>query len=318
MKKKLFSTVGLLFLALTLILVGCGDMNNATEPPADSQNGALASTGMLILKVNPEIAIAYNDTGEVTEVKGLNSEGEAIVEGYSDYIGKDSGVVLEELIAMIGEAGYFVEEIEGESKHIVLELEPGSVLPTDNFLQRVATNAQRAVQEYKLNSDVTVDDQTLISLDEAKRIAFEHAGVDGSQAQFDDEELDSDDGVLKYELEFNVGRNEYEYDIEAFTGEILKYEQDIKDDAGRQTSDDGRTSSPRQETKQLTEEEALNIALDHVGLTRSQVNIEDLELDTDDGRLKWEINFKSNNREYEFDIDARTGEIFDFKEEVED
>src|SRR5690554_837179 len=136
MKKKLFSTVGLLFLALTLILVGCGDMNNATEPPADSQNGALASTGMLILKVNPEIAIAYNDTGEVTEVKGLNSEGEAIVEGYSDYIGKDSGVVLEELIAMIGEAGYFVEEIEGESKHIVLELEPGSVLPTDNFLQR--------------------------------------------------------------------------------------------------------------------------------------------------------------------------------------
>lgn len=318
MKKKLFSTVGLLFLALTLILVGCGDMNNATEPPADSQNGALASTGMLILKVNPEIAIAYNDTGEVTEVKGLNSEGEAIVEGYSDYIGKDSGVVLEELIAMIGEAGYFVEEIEGESKHIVLELEPGSVLPTDNFLQRVATNAQRAVQEYKLNSDVTVDDQTLISLDEAKRIAFEHAGVDGSQAQFDDEELDSDAGVLKYELEFNVGRNEYEYDIEAFTGEILKYEQDIKDDAGRQTSDDGRTSSPRQETEQLTEEEALNIALDHVGLTRSQVNIEDLELDTDDGRLKWEINFKSNNREYEFDIDARTGEIFDFKEEVED
>lgn len=38
-----------------------------------------------------------------------------------------------------------------------------------------------------------------------------------------------DDGIQKYEIEFVEGFNEYEYDIDATNGMILKYERDFCD-----------------------------------------------------------------------------------------
>lgn len=64
----------------------------------------------------------------------------------------------------------------------------------------------------------------LISLDEAKQIAFDYAGVDGSKARFDDQELDRED--LTYELEFVIDDVEYEFDIHAITGDVLEFERD--------------------------------------------------------------------------------------------
>ena len=39
-----------------------------------------------------------------------------------------------------------------------------------------------------------------------------------------DVELDSDDGRRIYEVDFEVGSKDYEYDIDAYTGKIIKYE----------------------------------------------------------------------------------------------
>lgn len=228
MKMKLRTSLGMLFMALILVLVGCGQGTNNSQGTLSSIEGtSLANSGTLFLKVNPEIAIDYDSNGNVTGVRGVNDDGVQIVDTYPDFIGKESGQVLKDLIAMIGEAGYFVEEVEGKPKQIVLELEAGSALPNNDFLEHMAVNAQRAVEDYKLNSNVTVDGETYISLEEAKNIAFKHAGVDGSQAKFDDQELETDDGVPYYELEFEVNRNEYEYDIHAVTGEVLEFEADI-------------------------------------------------------------------------------------------
>jgi hypothetical protein len=182
----------------------------------------------LLLRVNSEIAIDYDENGKVTGVRGINDDGKEVILEYPDYIGKNSGEVLEDLIALIGEAGYFIEEVEGEPKKIVLELEAGSPLPGDNFLEKMAANAQRAVEVYKLNSDVEVEGETYISLEEAKQIAFDHAKVEGAHAKFDDQELDVDDGVPSYELEFDIGKDEYEYDIHALTGEIIDFEHDLE------------------------------------------------------------------------------------------
>ena len=41
--------------------------------------------------------------------------------------------------------------------------------------------------------------------------------------------LDFDDGIQKYEIEFVEGFNEYEYDIDATNGMILKFEKDFCD-----------------------------------------------------------------------------------------
>ncbi|MDE6455865.1 MAG: PepSY domain-containing protein, partial [Dysosmobacter sp.] len=66
----------------------------------------------------------------------------------------------------------------------------------------------------------------LISEDDAKAAALSHAGVSAQDADYIRWELDRDDGVQLYEIEFTVGRVEYEYEIDAVTGAVLKAEMD--------------------------------------------------------------------------------------------
>ena len=66
-----------------------------------------------------------------------------------------------------------------------------------------------------------------ISADRAKQIALSHAGVSG--ASFTKVELDTDDGVRVYEIEFKVGNVEYDYYIDATSGAILSSSSEIDD-----------------------------------------------------------------------------------------
>lgn len=83
-----------------------------------------------------------------------------------------------------------------------------------------------AVDGSVLSSDQESHPQASYTLDEAKSIALSDAGVSQSQAVFHKAEQDEDDGRLIYELEFQVGGVEYEYEIDASNGAILKSERD--------------------------------------------------------------------------------------------
>lgn len=156
--------------------------------------------------------------------------------------------------------------------------------------------------------------------------ALAHAGVSRNDIYDLEIELDREDGRLEYEVEFDTRSYEYEFDIDAYTGQILDYERDHNDD------DDDRhrpaptqaTQAPTQATTQattrgrLSQDEAINIALNHAGLTRSQVRFDDIELDEDDGYLIWEIEFDAGNYEYEYEINARNGSIIEWEREYDD
>lgn len=58
----------------------------------------------------------------------------------------------------------------------------------------------------------------------AKTIALNHAGVSESKAYDMEIELDEEDGMLVYEVEFKSGGMEYSYEINAATGAIVKQE----------------------------------------------------------------------------------------------
>ena len=63
----------------------------------------------------------------------------------------------------------------------------------------------------------------------AKSIALNHAGVSESKAYDMDIELDDEDGMFIYEVEFKSGGMEYSYEINAATGAILWCEVEIDD-----------------------------------------------------------------------------------------
>ncbi|RRN74804.1 hypothetical protein EI200_00050 [Peribacillus simplex] len=60
-----------------------------------------------------------------------------------------------------------------------------------------------------------------ISMDQAEKIALKEV-----EGQVTDAELDSENGILVYELEINQGQKEYDVVIDATTGKVLKNQLD--------------------------------------------------------------------------------------------
>ncbi len=68
-----------------------------------------------------------------------------------------------------------------------------------------------------------------ISSGEAKAIALNHAGFTEGDIRNYRSEIDRERGKLVYEIEFDSGNYEYEYEIDAVSGAVLKAEKDFND-----------------------------------------------------------------------------------------
>lgn len=64
--------------------------------------------------------------------------------------------------------------------------------------------------------------------------------------------------------------------------------------------------------EKLTQEQALKIALDHLGLTADQVTRLRTEYEIDDGIPQYDIEFHQGDWEYEFEIHAENGKILSY------
>lgn len=68
-----------------------------------------------------------------------------------------------------------------------------------------------------------------ISADEAKQIALNDAGLIAADVTELKAELDTDDAVVHYDVDFKSGGNEYDYDIDANNGAILTKSVEVDD-----------------------------------------------------------------------------------------
>ncbi len=69
---------------------------------------------------------------------------------------------------------------------------------------------------------------------------------------------------------------------------------------------------------EITQEQALEIALQTAGVNASEISGLQNVLDTEDGRLVYEIDFRVGLTEYSFDVNAKTGEIIDADRDITD
>lgn len=165
-----------------------------------------------------------------------------------------------------------------------------------------------------------------ITIDKAKEIALEHAGLIESKVSFIKAEKDIDAGVEKYEVEFYCDGKEYDYEISAIDGSIIKYDHEIENgnnvnngasntQGNMQNNAANNASSNMNSTGNISVDEAKRIALSHAGLTSSQVTFKRTELEVDNGVQKYEIEFYYNNREYSYEINAKTGAILSYEQD---
>ena len=147
-----------------------------------------------------------------------------------------------------------------------------------------------------------------IGVDAAKAAALKKASLSSSQVRFKEAKLDFDGGTAHYDIEFISGSCEYEFEIDAVTGDTVKYQKEYDNDKA--------SSAPKTSAENgITLAEAKAIALKKVSLSASQVKFTKTISDTDDGILYYDIEFISGNYEYEFEIRATDGKITDFDKE---
>ena len=130
-----------------------------------------------------------------------------------------------------------------------------------------------------------------------------------------------------YEVKLKTAWGEFEYIVDAFTGEVLSGPKDVLSLA---PGGNGQTSEPPAPevgtpanpgvnppqtppsgtgSQDVGQDAAKRAALDHAGLTESQVTGMTVERDWDDGRLEYEIEFWCGTTEYDYTIDGHSCSI---------
>ena len=148
------------------------------------------------------------------------------------------------------------------------------------------------------------EDEDLIGRDEAVRIAKEKAGG-GEVTEF---EYDRDDGV--YEIELMHEGYEYEFEIDAYTGEILVMEEEYDGDDDDDDDDDDDPSD--QEGDVIGRDAAVRIAKEKAG----GGEVTEFKYDMDDG--VYEIELVHDGYEYEFEMNAYTGAVIEMEQDEMD
>ena len=160
-----------------------------------------------------------------------------------------------------------------------------------------------------------------IGMDAARTAAEEYAGttaVDSVTAEVDPE---LDESPAHYEVELQTAWGEFEYLVDAYTGKVLSGQKDLLaavSASNETTKPSGQKPAPSGTVQDIGYAKAKSIALNHAGLSENQAYDMDIELDDEDGKLVYEVEFKSGNMEYDYEIDAASGAILKHEAELED
>lgn len=311
-----------------------------------------STKAVVSIDVNPSVALSLNRFEYVIDTQAGNTDGAEVLDDLSLKNLKLS-TALDALMGAMSRKGYltddaqisvfvdgsdddFNRELYDEITDDLAHLAPDAVTQVGESATNEQTTEQPAGNEQtteqpsaEQTTEQPATDQTTaqpvtgqtgeqqpqqsasITEEQAKEIAANHAGVAVADLTFHSVSLEEDDGRRVYDVEFYSGSTEYDYEIDAATGDILSYDNDVEN-----------FSIPQQQSTQGTatgsyigEDAAKAAALQRAGLTEDQVRWEKCELDEDDGRFSYELEFSSGQHEYECEVEAFTGEILNFEQD---
>ena len=125
------------------------------------------------------------------------------------------------------------------------------------------TSSQNNINNNNTNAKITSD--------KAKEIALNHANLSENQVTFIKSNIDYDDGMKAYDVEFYHNNQEYDYKIDANSGAIVEYDLDIENYVIPQTNTNSNTNIPNNNlnnsnTQIISDAKAKEIALNHANV----------------------------------------------------
>ena len=194
----------------------------------------------------------------------------------------------------------------------------------------------------------TTTQGSAISEDYAKLIAVNDAALTLDGVTFTKISHEFDDGIDKYEIEFYANQTEYDYDIDANTGNILSSSKEFnqalpatqpvqqpdatnptqtqpaqQQQTGQQQQQQ-QPAQPQQSGQQvqttITQEQALDIAIKAANVSANDISFSRCKLDFEDdyGKYVYDVEFHVGMTEYSYDIDPDTGNILSYDVDYDD
>ena len=169
------------------------------------------------------VAKKANKSNKANKAKKISADkAKKIALGDAKLAEKDVTLVKVELELEDNRLVYDVEFYSGNVEYDYdIDAVSGAIVSADKDIENYVIPAQPSTEA------PTKAQASEISVEKAKQIALSHAGV--GSAHFTKVELDTDDGVRVYEIEFKVGNKEYEYDINVSNGAIISSSAEIDD-----------------------------------------------------------------------------------------
>ena len=212
----------------------------------------------------------------------------------------DDGIMLYEVEFRTSSAEYECDVNATTGEVVKFEQEGGFQTGTANTNTNTGTTTNTANTSY-------------IGEEAAKTAALADAGCKAEDTVYLAAWLEYDDGRPEhYEVEFMVGNTRYEYEIALTSATVIKSERESYGNSGNSATT-GNTSG---NTNYIGDDAALSAALTHAGLSSSDISGQKVEFDFDDGSAIYEIEFRSGRYEYEYEIDAVSGQVI--KSEMDD
>lgn len=162
--------------------------------------------------------------------------------------------------------------------------------------------------EQSIQSSTDANGQKQVSLDKAKAAALADAKLSEANVTFTKTKLDNDGGIKIYDIEFYTDDTKYDYEINASDGTV--HEKDVEAVSISPTASADSKNNAKDEYIGI--ERAKEIALNHANLTETDVRFVKSELDYDDGKAEYEIEFYLDKKEYDYTIDAVSGNIINY------
>lgn len=335
-KKMIIISISVLALSSAVMV----SASTVSSEKYESAYGTFNSENNLTLEKAKEIANQNVPTNSVclhTEEDAYNYEFEFYndekKEEYKIEIGKDSGDIIYYKINLYDDIGSSKVKIsDSDIKEIVLKEIPAaeifSIKLDDDVLKKykVKFQVESYYGKFEINPETGIilerkfelknkyndiyknnyNIESYISIDKIKEIVLKEI-PNGTIIDIDNENYDS---IPSYEIEVNKDGNKYRLVLNALTGEKI-YLKSVND---KKHNDLNKNKHHTDNMNVISIEDAKQIALKRA----PNATIKEIELDYDDGMAIYEGEMYERNYEYEFEIDAYTGNIINWEEEFDD
>lgn len=292
--KKLFSTPKkaiILVICMVVVMIAAGVMafNNTLITKAEAKIVALRDAGLSEAEASAlRVRFEYDDGRFQYEVDFYNNGTE-----YEYLIQAKNGEIIARDIDGKRNGNPDMQDAGNQPSAD----ENSSVQPREDAENQPAANGNNTAQPQEN------------SLDEAKAAALRDAGLSESDVTFKKTELDHSHGTQVYDIEFYTSDTKYDYEIDASNGTVLEKNIEQFQIQANPTTDSAINSSGND---YIGVDRAKEIALNHAQLNESDVQFAKAKLENDDGGAEYEIEFYSGRTEYDYTIDAVSGNIIEY------